>query len=46
MLIDLRKDEIATLKTALKESGLEYTNNIMLYEKLCEEEENNGRVLC
>jgi hypothetical protein len=46
MLIDLSKEEIAILKNALKESGLEFTNNIVLYDKLCENEENWDRVLC
>jgi hypothetical protein len=34
MLVELNKEEIETLKTALKDSGLEFTNNIILYKKL------------
>ena len=34
MLVELNKEEIETLKTALRDSGLEYTNNIILYKKL------------
>ena len=34
MLVELNKEEIETLKAALKDSGLEYTNNIILYKKL------------
>ena len=30
MLVELNKEEIETLKTALKDSGLEFTNNIIL----------------
>ena len=34
MLVEFNKEEIETLKTALRDSGLEYTNNIILYKKL------------
>ena len=34
MNIELRKDEIQQLMTALKDSGLEYTDNLILYSKL------------
>jgi hypothetical protein len=34
MLVELSKEDITQLMTALKDSGLEYTDNIILYEKL------------
>ena len=34
MLIELTKEEIEALKTALRDSGLEFTKNIILYDKL------------
>ena len=34
MTINLDKSEIETILTALKDSGLEYTDNIILYKKL------------
>ena len=33
MTINLEKSEIETIIKALKDSGLEYTDNIILYEK-------------
>jgi hypothetical protein len=36
MLVELSAEEIKQIQQALKDSGIEYTNNLLLYDKLNE----------
>ena len=36
MLVELSVEEIKQMQQALKDSGLEYTDNLLLYDKLNE----------